>query len=107
MVARLAAVLSVLLAGVSLVALALAAMMLVRARGGGPVRLFGRVLHRPRLWAAAVLCLGVSGLLRTNGGALPPGWQGVRTVLDIALSAAFVVLLSTHLASQQRARRRD
>lgn len=99
--------LSVLLAGVSLVALAFAATMLVRGRGGGAVRLFGRALHRPRLWAAAVLCLGVSGLLRTGVGVLPPGWQAARTVLDIALSAAFLVLLSTHLASEQRARRRS
>lgn len=94
--------LGVLLAGVSLVGLALAAALLVRGRGGVPVRLFGRVLHRPRLWAAAVACLALSGLLRTGGGLLPGGWQ----VLDVALSVAFVILLSAHLASEQRARRR-
>jgi hypothetical protein len=104
--ARLAAVLGVLLAGVSLVGLALAAALLVRGRGGVPVRLFGRVLHRPRLWAAAVACLALSGLLRTGGGLLPGGWHGPRAVLDVGLSVAFVVLLSAHLASEQRARRR-
>jgi hypothetical protein len=95
--------LSGLLAGVSLAALAFAVTLLIRGRRA---RLFGRSLHRPRLWAAAVACLGVSGLLRTGGGMLPDDWHGPRTVLDIALSVAFLGLLSTHLASQQRARRR-
>ncbi len=96
-------VLSVLLAGASVAALVLATVLLARGRRA---RLFGRSLHRPRLWAAAVACLGVAGLLRTGGGLLPAGWHGPRAVLDIALSVAFIALLSTHLASQQRARRR-
>jgi hypothetical protein len=99
-------VLGVLLAGVSLLALAFAATLLVRGRRGSPVRLFGRLLHRPRLWAAAVACLSVSGLIRTSGDLLPGAWHGPRTVLDVLLSVAFIILLSTHLASQQRARRR-
>ncbi|MET0419122.1 MAG: hypothetical protein ABW022_24170 [Actinoplanes sp.] len=102
----LAAVLSVLLAGVSVLALVIAVVVIVRGRRGGTVRMFGRALHRPRLWAAAVACLGVAGLLRTGGEALPDHWHGPGLVLDIVLSAAFIVLLSTHLASQQRARRR-
>ena len=98
--------LGALLAGVSVVGLAVAATLLVRGRGGVPVRLFGRVLHRPRLWAAAVACLALAGLLRASGELLPGGWHGPRAVLDVALSVAFIVLLSAHLASEQRARRR-
>ena len=85
----------------------LAVVVLARSRQGVTVRLFRRVLHRPRLWAAAAACGGAAGLLfLTRERLLPDDWQDVSRDLLGALQLAFFALLSAHLVVQWRAERR-
>ncbi|MEU4712498.1 hypothetical protein AB0F73_02365 [Micromonospora purpureochromogenes] len=96
----------ILTAGVSLAAIMLAAVVFVRSRRAETVRLFGRVIHRPGLWASAVVCVGLSGLLLMSSDAMPSSWQKPRSVIYGALWLAFFVLMMTHLISAERAKRR-
>lgn len=101
---------SVLLAGAAVAMLALAAAVLVRSRRTGSIRIFGRTMHRPGLWAAAVLCLSVSGLLRLGDieEVIPSGWRESTSLADRGLTLAFFVLFAVYLFSARRAKlRRD
>lgn len=99
---------SALLAGACVALLVLAVFVIVRNRRAGAVRLFGREVHRPGLWASAVVCLGVSGLLRLSSieEVMPSGWWERISWLDGGLTLAFFVLLSIYLISAQRDKRR-
>ncbi|MFG3702210.1 hypothetical protein ACGF5C_30605 [Micromonospora sp. NPDC047620] len=100
---------SILLASVSVALIVLAAVVFVHSRGTGTARLFGRVVHRPGLWASAMVCLGVSGLLRMSSieEVRPSSWQKPISLID-GLTLAFLVLMATYLISLQRAKcRRD
>ncbi|MGN9779595.1 hypothetical protein ACTMS0_28150 [Micromonospora sp. H33] len=99
---------SILLASVSVALIVLAAVVFVHSRRTGIVRLFGRVVHRPGLWASAVVCLGVSGLLRMSSieEVRPSSWQKPISLIDGVLTLAFLVLMATYLISVQRAKRR-
>src|SRR3954471_9452522 len=85
--------------------LALGAVAFVRGRHGHDTRLFARPLHRPRLWAAGVACVGVSGLLRLAiiEHRVPAGWQAPADCAYFTLTGAFVVILMTHGVLQIRA----
>jgi hypothetical protein len=85
--------------------LALGAVALVRGRRGRDILLFGRPLHRPRLWAAGVACLALSGLLRLAimEGQVPAGLAAPADWLYVTLTGAFVIILVTHGVLQIRA----
>jgi hypothetical protein len=98
-------VLSILIIGGSVVVLVLAAIVFIRSRGGGTARLFGRAVHRPRLWVAAAVCGGASGLLFEAQERLPGSWQGPGADVLSALEIAFAVLLFAHIGSHLRTMR--
>ncbi|NMO56124.1 hypothetical protein HH310_33715 [Actinoplanes sp. TBRC 11911] len=93
---------SVLLAGLCVAAIVLAVVAFVR---GPQARLFGRPLHRPRMWGVGVVCLGLSGLVRlaVSEELVPKGWEGATGVVYVGLSGAFMVVLVSHLVLQIRA----
>lgn len=72
-----------------------AVVVLARLRQGRVVRMFGRPVRRPAIWASGLICLGVSGLLRSaNNHDLPPAaWEDPIRFLDLGLTLAFVVLM--------------
>lgn len=99
-------VVSILLAGACVAMIVLAAVVFVRSRRAGTVRLFGIAVHRPGLWALALVCLGVSGLVRMSSEVTPNSWQKPTSLIDLVLTLAFVVLIVTHSLSLHRARPR-
>nr|WP_296075124.1 hypothetical protein [uncultured Actinoplanes sp.] len=96
---------TVVLAGLCVAVLVLGAVAFARGRHGGDARLFGRPLHRPRLWAAGVACLALSGLLRLAmmDGKVPAGWAAPAGWVQVALTGSFVTILVTHGILQIRA----
>ena len=97
---------SILLAGACVAMIVLAAVVLVRSRRTGTARLFGRAVHRPGLWASAVVCLGVAGLIMMSSEVMPGGWQKSTSVIYGVLWLAFLLLMVTHSVSQLSAKRR-
>ena len=102
---------SLLLASLCVAAIVLALVVVTRpgksltdqqGQAGGTI--FGRPLHRPRLWATGVVCLGVSGLLRLAliEDMVPGTWQTPVNVAFTGLTGAFLVILVTHLVLQIR-----
>ncbi|MFU8875007.1 hypothetical protein [Micromonospora sp. SL4-19] len=96
----------ILLAGACVAMLVLAAVVLVRSRRTGTARLFGRAMHRPGLWASAVVCLVVAGLMMMSSEFMPGGWQKSTSVIYGMLWLAFLLLIVTHSLSQLSAERR-
>lgn len=97
---------SIVLAGACIAVVVLAAVVLVRSRRAGAVRLFGQAVHRPALWASAMVCLGFAGLVMISSEVMPLGWHKSTSVVYGVLMLVFFVLLVTHSVSLQRARRR-
>ncbi|MFI7547762.1 hypothetical protein [Actinoplanes sp. NPDC049599] len=89
--------------------------MLTVAPGSGAVcwwaaaiTIFRRPVRRPAVWASALICLGVSSLLRSaNYHDLPPAaWEDPIRFLDLTLTIAFVVLMIVSPLNPTSARRR-
>ena len=99
--------LMILVIGGSVALIILAALIVARSRRAGTTKLFGRVVHRPRIWASAAACGGISGLLSEARDVMPTSWQ--RPSLDVLglLWLAFLVLLFSHMIIQSRAERRN
>ncbi|MFD0742707.1 hypothetical protein ACFQ1L_13530 [Phytohabitans flavus] len=91
--------------GGSTAIIVLAGVVLARSRRASTVRLFGRVLHHPRLWATVAVSAGAAGLLSEAREHMPSGWQepsmNVLGVLQVAFSSLFFI----HLYLQSRANR--
>jgi cobalamin synthase len=98
----------ILLAGACVAIMVLAALVLIRSRRAGTARLFGRSVRRPRLWASAVLCVGLSGLLRIAGieDVMPSSWQKSSGLIDFVLTLAVVVLTVAFWFATERDKRR-
>ncbi|MEV1289287.1 hypothetical protein [Micromonospora sp. NPDC049679] len=101
------AVMIALVVGGSGAVIVLAGVVFVRSRRTETARLFGRVVHRPRLWASAAACCGAAGLLFEAREIMPRSWQESTHNLLGVLMLAFIVLLSAHLVSQWSAQRRQ
>jgi hypothetical protein len=96
---------SVLLAALCAGGMALAAVAFVRGRRAGEATLFGRPLHRPRMWAIGVVCMALSGLLRLalREHLIPDAFRTVSVWTFTGLGAAFLSILVTHMVLQIRA----
>jgi hypothetical protein len=83
----------------------LAIAAVARGRHGGEASLFGRPLHRPRMWAIDVVCLATSGLLRLAimEHLIPAEYRIASVWAFSGLSAAFLAILVTHMVLQIRA----
>ncbi|MEH0937658.1 hypothetical protein [Micromonospora psammae] len=101
------AVMVALVVGGSVAVIVLAGVVLVRSRRPETARLFGRVVHRPRLWASAAVCCGAAGLLFEAREFMPRSWQESTHNLLGVLMLAFFVLFPAHLVSQWSAQRRQ
>ncbi|MET8367854.1 hypothetical protein ABZU53_30450 [Micromonospora sp. NPDC005194] len=101
------AVMIALVVGGSVAVIVLAGVVLVRSRRAETARLFGRVVHRPRLWASAVVCCGLAGLLFEAQALMPRSWQESAHNLLGVLMLAYFVLFFAHLLSQWSAQRRQ
>jgi hypothetical protein len=101
--------LDVVLAVLYVAVIVFALVVLARMRRGRSIRMFGRAVRRPAVWAAGLICLGVSGLLRAaNDHDLPPaGWEGPIRFLDLGLTLAFVVLMVVSVVGPRSPRRRE
>jgi hypothetical protein len=97
----------IVLTGAFVALIVLAAVVFVRHRRTGTARMFGRAIHRPRLWAAAAACGGVAGLLFEARERMPSSWQESSLNILGVLQLASFVLLFTHIFSQVRAKRRS
>lgn len=76
-----------------------AVVMLGRLRSERGRTMFGRTVRRPGVWASGLVCLGVSGLLRSANKfeLTPAGWVDPVRFLDLGLTIAFVVLIGISL----------
>jgi hypothetical protein len=81
-----------LIIGGSVAVMVLAAIVLTRSRRAAAVTLFGRVVPRPRLWAAAAVCCGVAGLLFEARQIMPGGWQQMSLNILGVVFSTFIVL---------------
>ncbi|WP_157745098.1 hypothetical protein [Micromonospora coxensis] len=101
-----AAVVDILLAGAAVALVGCAAWVAVRRPP--TVRLLGRTLHHPRLWAAAAACMGFYVLLGLGHltEVTPSTWRTPSRWAAAVLLLAAVVLMLTHSILEYRARRR-
>jgi hypothetical protein len=98
----------ILLAGVCVAVMVLAAVVFVHGRRAGGARLFGRPVRRPGLLASAALCVSLSGLLRIAGmeGVMPGSWQKSSGLIDFVLTLASLFLMVTYWCAAERDKRR-
>ncbi|MGW4502393.1 hypothetical protein ACWENR_27780 [Micromonospora sp. NPDC004336] len=98
-----------LLAGAAVALLGCAAWSVVHSRRASTVRLFGRVLRRPRLWAAGAACMGLYVLLGLGEltEVTPGAWRTPGRWTAAVLLLAALALMATHGVLDHRARRRN
>lgn len=96
---------TLLLAGTSVTAIVLAVFVLIRSRRGSRIRVFGRLMHSPRLTAATLACGGVAGLLSATSDVMPGNWQGPGHTASLLIGLAFVILSVTQLVVDERVKR--
>jgi predicted permease len=99
------AALIILVVGGSVAVIVLAGVVLARSRRAETVRLFGRVVRRPVLWASAAVCCGVAGLLFEAREFMSRSWQEPTRNLLGVLMLAFFFLRFAHFLSQWNAQR--
>ncbi|NLU81110.1 hypothetical protein HCA58_22765 [Micromonospora sp. HNM0581] len=86
-----------------------AAWLVIHSRRGSTVRLFGRTVHHPRLWAAGAACtclyvlLGLGDLTEF----MPSAWRTPSRQIGAVLLLAALALMGTHGILEHRARRRN
>jgi hypothetical protein len=98
--------LSFLVVGAGVTAIVVAAFVLVRHRRGRRIRVLGRVVDSPRLWAATLFFAGAAGLLFVaREEVMPSSWQRPSLYLWAALQLAFIILSLAHGVVDQRAKR--
>ncbi|MEV4467759.1 hypothetical protein AB0J51_29560 [Micromonospora echinofusca] len=97
-----------LLAGAAVALLGSAARVVVHSRRASTVRLFGRTLYRPRLWAAGAACMGFYVLLGLGSltEVTPGAWRTSSRWISAVLLLAALALMVTHGILDHRARRR-
>ncbi|WBB54598.1 hypothetical protein [Verrucosispora sp. WMMD573] len=104
-----ATVLDILLASAAVALVGCAAWVLIRSRRSATVRLFGRALHHPRLWAAGAACMGFYALLGLGNltEVMPSTWRTPGRWIEVLLLLAASTLMVTYGILEYRARRRS
>jgi hypothetical protein len=98
----------ILLAGAAVALIGCAAWVVIHSRRASTVRLFGRTLHHPRLWAAGAACMGFYVLLWLGNltEVTPSTWRTPGRWIGGVLLLAALALMVTHGVLEYRARRR-
>ncbi|MGC4807004.1 hypothetical protein [Micromonospora sp. DT233] len=98
----------ILLASAAVALIGCAAWVVVHSRHGSTVRLFGRTMHHPWLWAAAAACMGFYALLGLGNLAevTPATWRTPARWIGAVLFPATWTLMVAHWVLEYRARRR-
>ncbi|MGN9769192.1 hypothetical protein ACTMS2_28960 [Micromonospora sp. SD12] len=98
----------ILLASAAVALVGSAARVVIHSRRASTVRLFGRTLYRPQLWAAGAACMGFYVLLGLgNLTEVTPGtWRTPGRWISAVLLLAALALMATHGVLDHRARRR-
>jgi hypothetical protein len=94
-----------LLVGASVTAIVVAALVLIGSRRGRRIRVFGRVMHSPRLSAVTLACGGVTGLLSATHDVMPSNWQRPSLIVWLLVGVAFFILSVAQLVVDERAKR--
>ncbi|MEU9510434.1 hypothetical protein AB0D32_29610 [Micromonospora sp. NPDC048170] len=99
----------IVLAGAAVALVGCAAWMVIRSRRASMVRLFGRTLHHPRLWAAGATCMGFYVLLGLGDltEVTPSSWRTPGRRIGAMLLMAALALMVAHGVLEYRARRRN
>ncbi|MEH1017497.1 hypothetical protein V6U90_30985 [Micromonospora sp. CPCC 206060] len=103
-----AAAVDILLAGAAVFVIGCAAWVAIHSRRVSTVRLFGRAMHHPRLWAAGAAFMGFSVLLRLGNltEVTPSAWRTpVRWAGAVLFLAAFALMVASSVL-EERVRRR-
>ncbi|WP_245722684.1 hypothetical protein [Micromonospora matsumotoense] len=102
-----ATALDILLASAAVALLGCAAWTVIHSRRGSTVRLFGRPVRYPRLWAAGAACMGFYALLGLGNltEATPSALRTLTRWIDAVLLLAALLLLVARWILEYRARR--
>ncbi|MEU8262646.1 hypothetical protein AB0C02_18685 [Micromonospora sp. NPDC048999] len=99
----------ILLASAAIALVGCAAWLVIHNRRASTVRLFGRTLHHPRLWAAGAACAGFYVLLGLGDltEVTPNTWRTPSRRIGAVLFLAAWALMATHWVLEYRAKRRN
>ncbi|MET7707288.1 hypothetical protein [Micromonospora sp. NPDC005413] len=99
----------ILLAGAAVALVGCAAWLVIHSRRVSTVRLFGRTLHHPRLWAAGAACMGFYVLLGLGDltEITPSTWRTPSRWISAVLFLTALALMATRSVLESRARRRN
>ncbi|WP_433348955.1 hypothetical protein [Micromonospora sp. CA-111912] len=98
----------ILLASVAVALVGAAAWLFIYTRRAPTVRLFGRTVRYPRLWAAGAACMGFYVLLGLGNltEVTPSTWRTPSRWIGAVLLLASLALMVTRWVLDSRARRR-
>lgn len=101
-------IMDVLPAGAAVALVGCAAWVAVQSRRSSTVRLFGRTLRYPRLWAVGAACMGFYVLVGLGNlvDVAPSGWRAPGRWTGAVLLLAGLALMVTYGVLEHRARRR-
>ncbi|MFG3703590.1 hypothetical protein ACGF7U_02475 [Micromonospora sp. NPDC047670] len=104
-----ATAMDILLASAAVALVGCAAWVVIRSQRASTVRLFGRTLHHPQLWAAGAACMGFYALLGLGNltEVTPSTWRTPSRWISAVLLLAALALMVTHGILEYRARRRN
>ncbi|MGW1062817.1 hypothetical protein [Micromonospora rubida] len=103
-----ATAMDILLASAAVALVGCAGWMVIDTRRASTVRLFGRTVHYPRLWAAGAACMGFYALLALGNltKVTPSTWRTPTRWIDAVLLLAALALIVARWVLEYRARRR-
>ncbi|TDC32889.1 hypothetical protein E1166_26250 [Micromonospora sp. KC213] len=101
-------VMDILLVSAAVALVGCAAWVVIHSRRVSTVRLFGRAMYHPRLWAAGAACMGFYALLGLGNltEVTPSTWRTPSRWIGAVLLLAALALMVTHWVLEHRARRR-
>ncbi|TDC79256.1 hypothetical protein E1193_19335 [Micromonospora sp. KC606] len=103
-----ATVMDILIASAAVALVGRAVWVVLHSRRGSTVRLFGRIVYHPRLWAAGAACMSFYALLWLGNltEVTPSTWRTPSRWIGAVLLLAALALLVTQWVLEHRARRR-
>jgi hypothetical protein len=102
-----ATAMDILLAGAAVALVGCAAWVVIGSRRASTVRLFGRAVHHPQLWAAGAACMGFYVLLGLGNltEVTPSTWRTPSRWISAVLLLAALALMVTRWVLDYRRRR--